>query len=153
MACLQLVYEPGQRLQERITTLGLVPRHRVESRKQVTEFSWFPDVLFFNWMGPECQPTKSAPRQIRLAIERSIVAMSPDQTPQSGTQGEKCGDGTTVARSCTARRRLRLDRRRCTGRRRPSTSQCQPWNNHRLRSLEIPEELHWILHDTVSVAT
>ena len=52
VACVQLVYETGQRPEERITTLGLVPRQRGELRQQVTESFCVPDVFFFNWMGP-----------------------------------------------------------------------------------------------------
>ena len=96
--CLQLVYETVQRPKERIPILGLVPRHRVESREELTESSCVPDVFFFIWMVPESQPTKSV---VHLVIERKIVAMSPDRTPQSRTQREnpvyeECGDDTTV---------------------------------------------------------
>ena len=41
--------------------------------------------ILFTWMVPEFQPTKSV---VRLVIERNIVAMSPDRTPQSRTQRE-----------------------------------------------------------------
>ena len=37
-------------------------------------------------MALESQPTKSVPRRVRLAIERNIFAMSPDQNPQPRTQ-------------------------------------------------------------------
>ena len=36
-ACLQLINETGQRPESHITTLGLVPRQKVESGDQVTE--------------------------------------------------------------------------------------------------------------------
>ena len=60
-------------LRTRIAILGLVPRHRVESREQVMESSGVPDVFFLDWMAPESQ-----------RIKRNIVAMSPYQTPRQG---------------------------------------------------------------------
>ena len=86
-ACLQLIHEAGQRPQRQITHLGLVPRKSAESREQVTESLCVPEG-FFNWMALESQPTKSVPRRVRLAIERNIVAMSPDRTLQPRTQRE-----------------------------------------------------------------
>ena len=80
-ACLQLDCETGHRLQGQSTILGLVPRKRVESREQVTESFCVPEG-FFNWMALEPQPTKFVPRRVRLAIERNIVAMSPDRILQ-----------------------------------------------------------------------
>ena len=65
--------------------------------------------FIFNWMGPECQPTKSVPRQIRLAIGRNMVEPG-SKTPARNTRRKPvCGDDTTIARSRTVRRDLRLD--------------------------------------------
>ena len=86
-ACLQLIKETGQRPERQIATLGLEPRQRVESREQVTESFCVPEG-FFNWMALESQPTNSVPRQIRPAIERNIVAMSPERTHHPRTQRE-----------------------------------------------------------------
>ena len=79
-ARLQLVYETGQRPEERIATLG----HRVDSREQVAEFFFF----LHSRRLPSQLDTKSVPRRVRLAIERNIVVMSLDQTFQSGIQRE-----------------------------------------------------------------
>ena len=65
-ACLQLIYETGQRPENQITTLGLVPRQKVESGEQVTESFHIPEG-FFNCMVLDSQPTKSVPRRVRLA--------------------------------------------------------------------------------------
>ena len=78
--CLLLIFETGQRTESQITTLGLVPRHKVESGEQVTESFNIPEG-FFNWMVLESQPTKSVPRRVRLAIERNIDEMCPNRTP------------------------------------------------------------------------
>ena len=80
-ACLQLIYEIGQRLENQIATLGLVSREKVESGEQVTELSNFPEG-FFNCMVLDSQPTKSVPRRVRLAIERSINEMCPKTKSQ-----------------------------------------------------------------------
>ena len=45
-ACLQLIYETGQRPESQITTLGLVPRQKVESGEQVTESFNTPEGFF-----------------------------------------------------------------------------------------------------------
>ena len=75
-ACLQLIYESGQRPENQITTLGLVPRQKVESGEQVTESFNIPEG-FFNCMVLDSQPTKSVPRRVRLAIKRNIDEMCP----------------------------------------------------------------------------
>ena len=49
-ARLQFVHETGQRPEERIATLGLVPRHRVDSREQVAESFCTPGVFLLNWI-------------------------------------------------------------------------------------------------------
>ena len=66
-ACLQLIYETGQRLENQITTLGLVPRQKVESGEQVT-VSFSINEGFFNCTVLDSQPTKSVSRRVRLAI-------------------------------------------------------------------------------------
>ena len=76
-ACLQLIYDTGQRPESPITTLGLVSRQKVESGEQVTESFNIPEV-FFNLMVLESQPTKSVPRRVCLAIERNIDEMCPN---------------------------------------------------------------------------
>ena len=48
--CLQLTYETGQRLENQITTLGLVPRQKVESREQVTESLTFLKGFSIAWL-------------------------------------------------------------------------------------------------------
>ena len=80
-AYLQLIYESGQRPENQITTLGLVPRQKVESGEQVTESFNIPE-LFFNCKVLDFQPTKSVPRQVRLAIERNIDEMCPERNYQ-----------------------------------------------------------------------
>ena len=45
-ACLQLIYETGQRPESQITTLGLVPRQKVVSGEQVTESFNLPEGFF-----------------------------------------------------------------------------------------------------------
>ena len=50
-ARLQLVYETVQRPEELFATLGLVPRHRVESREELTESCCVPDVFLFHLDG------------------------------------------------------------------------------------------------------
>ena len=82
---LQLIYESGPRPENQITTLGLVPRQKVESGEQVTESFNIPE-LFFNCKVLDSQPTKSVPRQVRLAIERNIDEMCPERNHQSRTQ-------------------------------------------------------------------
>ena len=42
----QLIYETGQRPQNQITNLGLVPRQKVESGEQVTEYFNIPERCF-----------------------------------------------------------------------------------------------------------
>ena len=84
---LQLIYESGQRLENHITALGLVSRQKVESGEQETESFNIPE-WFFNCMVLDSQPTKSVPRQVRLAIERNIDEMCPKRNPQSRTQHE-----------------------------------------------------------------
>ena len=68
-ACLQLIYESGQRPENQITVLGLASRQNVESGEQVTESF---NILegFFDCMVLDSQPTKSVPRRVRLAIEK-----------------------------------------------------------------------------------
>ena len=75
-ACLQLIYETGQRPESQITTLGLVPRQK--AGEQVTESFNIPE-WFFNWMVLESNPTKSVPRRVRLAIERNIDEICPNR--------------------------------------------------------------------------
>ena len=77
--------KPGQRPENQITTLGLVPRQQVESGKQVTESFNIPEG-FFNCMVLDSQPTKSVPRRVRLAIERNIDEMCLNRSPQSRMQ-------------------------------------------------------------------
>ena len=57
---LQLIYETGQRPENQITNFGLVPRQKVESGTQVTEFFNIPE-RFFNCMILDSQSTKSVP--------------------------------------------------------------------------------------------
>ena len=66
-ACLQLFYESGQRPENQTTTLGLVPRQKVESVESVTESLNIPEG-FFNCMVLDSQPMRSVPRWVRLAI-------------------------------------------------------------------------------------
>ena len=86
-ACLQLIYESGQRPENKITALGLASRHKVESGEQVTESFNIPEG-FFNCVVLDCQPTKPVPRRVRLAIERSIDEICPTRHPQSRLQHE-----------------------------------------------------------------
>ena len=79
--CLQFIFKTGQRPESQITTLGIVPRQRVESGEQVAEYFNIPEG-FFNWM-------KSVPRRVRVAIERNIDEMCPNQNHQSEMQNEK----------------------------------------------------------------
>ena len=78
-----MIYETGQRHENHITTLGLVPRQKVESGEQVTAPFNIPEGCFTS-MVFDSQPTKSVPRWVRLAIERNIDEMC----PQSRTQHE-----------------------------------------------------------------
>ena len=77
----QLIYEIGQRLENQITTLGLVSRQKVESGEQVTELFNVSEGVF-NCMVLDSQPTKSVPRRVRLAIERNIDEMCPKRIPK-----------------------------------------------------------------------
>ena len=86
-ACLQLIYDSGQRLENQVTSLGLVSRQKVESGEQVTESFNFPEG-FFNCKVLDSQPTKSVPRWVRRAIERNIDEISPNRNPQSRFQHE-----------------------------------------------------------------
>ena len=83
-ACLQLIYESGQRLENQITALALVSRQKVQSGEQVTESFNIPEVFFFfNCVVLDSQPTKSVPRRVRMAIERNIDETCPKRHPQS----------------------------------------------------------------------
>ena len=93
-ACLQLIYESGQRPKNQITTLGLVSRQKLESGEQVTESFNFPGG-FFNCMVLESQTTNSVPRQLRLAIESHIDEICPNRNHQSRLQHENLDVGTT----------------------------------------------------------
>ena len=73
---LQLTYEFGQRPENQITTLGIVPRHEVESGEQVAESFNIPEG-FLTCMVLDSHPTKSVSRRVRLAIERNIDEMCP----------------------------------------------------------------------------
>ena len=84
---LQLIYETGQRPENQITTLGLVPKQKVESGGHVTESFNIPEG-FFNCMVLDSQPTKSVPRRVRLFIERNIDEMCPTRNPQSRMRHE-----------------------------------------------------------------
>ena len=86
-ACLQLIYETGQRPERQIATLGLVPRQTAESREQVTESFYVPEG-FLNWTALESQPPKSVPRWVRLVIERNIDEMCQKRNPQPRTKCE-----------------------------------------------------------------
>ena len=86
-ACLQLICESGQRLENQVTSLGLVSRQKVESGEQVTESLNIPEG-FFNCVLLDSQPTKSVPRRVRLAIERNIDDICPNRNPQSRLQHE-----------------------------------------------------------------
>ena len=86
-ACLQLIYESGQRSDNQITALGLVSRQKVESGEQVTESFNVPEG-FFNCVALDSQPTKSVPRRVCMAIERNIDEMCPKRNPQSRSQHE-----------------------------------------------------------------
>ena len=57
-ACLQLIYESGQRPENQITVHGLVSRQKVESGEQVTESFNIPEG-FSNCVVLDSQPTKS----------------------------------------------------------------------------------------------
>ena len=92
--CLHLIYETGQRPENQISTLGLVPRQKVESRKQVTESFNIPEG-FFNCMVLDSQPTKSVPRRVRLAIERKKDEMCPNRNPMQHKNLDVRGVGTT----------------------------------------------------------
>ena len=46
--CLQLTFETGQRPENQSTTLGLVPRQKVDSGEQVTESFNIPEGFFFS---------------------------------------------------------------------------------------------------------
>ena len=83
---LQLIYESGQRPENQITTLGLVPRHQVESGEQVTES--FNILKVFLSMVLDSQRTKLVSRRVRLAIERNIDEICPKRNPQSRLQHE-----------------------------------------------------------------
>ena len=48
-ACLQLIFETGQRPERQITTFGLVPITRVEAGEQVTESFWVPEGFLLGW--------------------------------------------------------------------------------------------------------
>ena len=82
---LQLIYETGQRPENQITNLGLVPRKKVEAGEQVTESFNIPEG-FFNCMILNSQSTKSVPHRVRLAIERNIDEICSNQNPQSRLQ-------------------------------------------------------------------
>ena len=86
-ACLQLIYESGQRPENQVTALGLVSRQKVESGEQVTESSNIPEG-FFNCVVLDSQPTKSVPRRVRVAIERNIDEICPNRNPRSRLQHE-----------------------------------------------------------------
>ena len=131
--CLQLIYESGQRPENQITTLGLVPRQKVESGAKVTEsFNIFEG--FFNCVVLDSQPTKSVPCQVRLAITRNIDEMCPKRNHQSRTQPEYL-----VMRSVGTTRPLRgvaLFDETCdlTDEQAQEATvralQCESWNNH-----------------------
>ena len=93
-ACLQLIYESGQRPKNQITTLGLVSRQKLESGEQVTESFNFPGG-FFNCMVLESQPTKSVPRRVRLAIESHIDEICPNRIPSQHENLDVRSVGTT----------------------------------------------------------
>ena len=76
-AYLQLRYTTGHRPEPKRAELG----------EQVTGSFCVPEEVF-NWMALESQPTKSVPRRVVLAVERHIVAMSPDRTLQPRTRSE-----------------------------------------------------------------
>ena len=84
---LQLIYESGQRPENQVTALGLVPKQKVESGEQVTESFNIPS-WFFNCMVLDSQPTKSVPRRLRLAIKRNIDEMCPKRNPKLSKQHE-----------------------------------------------------------------
>ena len=86
-ACLQLIPGTGHRPESQISTLGLVPRQKVESGEQVTEFFNISEG-FFNCVVLDSQPTKSVPRRVRVAIEWNIDEMCPKRNPQSRLQHE-----------------------------------------------------------------
>ena len=85
---LLLINESGQRPENKVTALGLVSRHKVESGEQVTESFNILEGFFFYCMVLDSQPTKSVSRRVRLAIERDIDEMCPKRNPQSRTQPE-----------------------------------------------------------------
>ena len=153
-ARLQLVYETGQRPEERIATLGLVPRHRVDSREQVAEFFF----LGHSRRLPSQLDTKSVPRRVRLAIERNIVVMSLDQTFQSGIQRENMYLRTVettrpLPRRGLVRRELRLERYRSTGRYSLGMWQGKSWKVIICISRTTSKEPSGILNDTVYLVT
>ena len=86
-ACLQLIYESGQRPENQVTALGLVSTQKVESGEQVTESFNIPEGVF-NCVVLDSQPTKSVPRRVVLAIERNIDEICPNRNPQSRLQHE-----------------------------------------------------------------
>ena len=86
-ACLQLIYESGQRPENHVVALGLVSRQKVESGEQVTASFNIPEG-FLNCVVLDSQQKESVPRRVRLAIERNIDEMCPNRNPQSRLQHE-----------------------------------------------------------------
>ena len=82
---LQMTHKTEQRPEGQIATFGFLPRQRAELGEQVTESFWAPDG-FLNGTVIESQPMKSVPCRVRLAIERNIVAISPNSTHQPRAQ-------------------------------------------------------------------
>ena len=82
---LQLIYETGQRPENQIANFGLVPRQKVESGEQVTEYFNISEG-FFTCMVSDSQSTKSVHRRVRLAIERNVDEICSNQNPKSRVQ-------------------------------------------------------------------
>ena len=78
---LQMTCWTSDRPEGQIAALGLSPRQRAEATE-----SFRAPVEFLNRTVVESQPTKSVPRQVRLAIERNIAAISPNPAPQPRLQ-------------------------------------------------------------------
>ena len=84
----------GQRPENQITKFGLVPRQKVESGEQVTEYFNIPEGFSFCVI-LDSQSTKSVPRRVRLAIERNVDEICSNQNSNPKVQHMNRGVGTT----------------------------------------------------------
>ena len=97
----QMTYKTRHRPEGKIAALGLFPRQRTEVGERVTESRRAPDD-FLNGTTIKSQPTRSVPRQVRLAIERNLNChQSESGTPtKTTTQPSVLGEfrgGTTAS--------------------------------------------------------